>query len=113
MKKLSFTFAFLILLACSGSKPIITSQADADRGAEKYPGYTLEDLNKGKSLYESNCGTCHGLKKPSSRNEKKWKKVLNQMVPKANKRAGKEVIGEQEKELVLKFLVTMGTKKKK
>ncbi len=113
MKRINVSIVLLFLFACAGSKPIITSQADADRGAQKYPGYTFEDLNKGKALFESNCGTCHGLKKPSSRNEVKWAKVLKEMVPKANKRAGKEVIGEVEKELMLKFLVTMGANKNK
>ena len=114
MKKI-ITYSFLIFLAaCSGNKvastkPVVgMSQADADRGAIKYSGLTLTDLNKGKSIYEANCGTCHGLKSPDSRDEKSWIHEVDVMVPKANRKAGSQVIGDAEKDLILKYLVTMG-----
>jgi cytochrome c5 len=114
MKKI-ISYSFIIFLAaCSGNKVASTkvvpslSQADADRGAVKYPGYTLADLTKGKSIYEANCGTCHNLKSPGSRDEKNWIHEVNDMVPKVNKKAGTQVLGDAEKDLILKYLVTMG-----
>jgi cytochrome c5 len=109
------TYSLIIFLAACSGKKVATSnaiagmsQADADRGAAKYSGLTLADLNKGKSIYEANCGNCHGLKSPGSRDEKAWIHEVDVMVPKANKKAGSMVIGDAEKDLILKYLVTMG-----
>lgn len=97
----------LLLTACISAKLLTPSQSDVDRVASKYPGYTLTELAHGKSLYEQNCGTCHGLKNPASRSEEKWKKVVPEMVTKVNRK--KSVLSEKDQEEILKYVVTMGS----
>lgn len=112
MKKMILYSTLVFLLACSGAKLITVSQTDVDRGLSRFPGLTINDLNTGKSLYENNCGSCHKLKSPSSRSEKKWTRILENMVIKVNKKAGKQVLGESEKDILFKYLITMGPLKK-
>ena len=99
----------LILASCAASQVMMPSQTDVNRVSAKYPNYTLAELNQGKALYEKNCGNCHGLKKPTSRDEAQWNHIVPEMVEKANKKAGKEEITAKDQELIIKYLVTMGS----
>jgi|WetSurMetagenome_2_1015567.scaffolds.fasta_scaffold562046_2 cytochrome c5 len=107
-KTLLFSLFILFLVACS-TQLIKLTQADADRGAAKFEGTTLESLNRGKAIFEANCDKCHGLKKPGSRNEQQWNTIVPQMVKKVNKSNGQEVIDPQKQELLLRYLVTMSS----
>ncbi len=82
-------------------------QTDADRVQDKFPGYTLAQLNEGKVLYENNCAMCHSLEKPSSESEDEWKKIVPEMVGKVNRRStnGIDAAGEEK---ILRYLITMG-----
>ena len=106
MKTLSALFLIVFFAACT-VKLVTPIQADADRAVPKYPGYTLADLNEGKSLYESTCNRCHGLKNPRSRDEEKWKKIVPKMIARLTKKEGKEVIDAKQQESILRYLVTM------
>lgn len=109
MKKhlIALASAVLIITACSSAKLLTPSQADADRASQKYSGASLASLNEGKSLFEQNCGKCHGLKNPAGRSEEKWTSVVPRMVKKVNKKAGSEKLGAKEQELILQYVVTM------
>jgi cytochrome c5 len=87
------------LTACSGVavKPL---QSDADRLATAYPGTTLAELEEGRALYKANCGSCHGLIKPSALPEEKWKKMVHVMAPKAK-------LGEVEEGKILKYVLAV------
>ena len=98
MKKLSVIALIAVFAACT--KLIAPTQPDADRAAQKFPGTTLADLQQGKLLYEQNCGKCHGLKKPASRSEEAWRKVMPPMARKAK-------IDAQKEEMILKYVLTM------
>src|SRR5215217_7926085 len=98
MKKLSIILALVFLAACT--KLLSPTQGDADRAATKFPGTTLADLNQGKTLYEQNCGKCHGLKKPTSESEEGWRKIMPPMAKKAK-------INAQQEEMILKYVLTM------
>jgi len=92
----------VLLFAASCSKELVQlSQSDADRASVKFPGTTLAELQQGKDLYEGTCNKCHGLKEPSSRNEKQWNHIVPIMAHKAK-------IDDQKEALILKYLVTMG-----
>ena len=109
MKNAILIFTLLILVSCASTKIITTtSQADVDRVAAKYPGFTLEQLNQGKMLFETHCNNCHGLKKPASRTAEQWSKIVPRMAVKVNKKS--EVLNTQGQELILRYLVTMGSK---
>jgi len=105
-RKYLVVLASVVLAGCFAAKKSIPSQADADRGAAKFPGYTLAELNEGKTLYENNCGTCHGLKKPSSEPESEWRRIVPVMVKKVNK--NKVVLDAHSEDLILRYVVTMG-----
>lgn len=104
MRFISLALLLSVLVACS-AKLAIPTQADADKGAAKFPGYTLSDMNAGKSAFEVNCGKCHGLKKPSSRTEDQWKETVPRMVKKANKK--EEKINAKTQEDILRYLIVM------
>jgi len=112
MKNKITIIAFTIVLSACGAVKLITpSDADAQRGSQKYPGLTLGSLNEGKTLFEQNCKRCHGLKDPTKRNEEKWNAVVPRMVKKVNKKVGHEEIDPREEQLILQYLVTMSTVK--
>lgn len=104
MKKSLFLLCCLVAVACGTSKVADSantlSQSDADRAAAKFPGTTMEDLSRGKTLYENNCGKCHKLHAPQSRGEEAWRKVVPPMAKKAK-------MDESGADLVLRYLVTM------
>jgi cytochrome c len=108
MKKISVVSIMVILCSCS-AKFITPTQSDVDRVANTYSGYTLAELNQGKSIYEQNCNKCHGLKKLSSQSEKDWNEVVPEMVAKANKKAGSIIIDAKAQEQLLKYVLTMRT----
>jgi len=102
MKKY-IVIAALFLAACGTALKLALpapSQADADRGATTFPGITVEDLNKGKTAYESNCKGCHDAFHPSKFSEEKWRKEVPKMAKKAKIDAATE-------EQILKYVLTM------
>ncbi|MFN5621006.1 MAG: hypothetical protein ACK478_06880 [Flavobacteriales bacterium] len=102
MKKISIIAACMLLLAACAAKKTTVAMTDNDaaRAAAKYPGATLATLNQGKTLYEDNCGKCHGLKSPSAYNEEQWGKHVKRMAPKAR-------IDKPTEDLILQYVVTM------
>ncbi len=111
MKKnfISLTAAVLFITACGSTKLLVPTQSDAERATKKYSSASLASLNEGKTLFEQNCGQCHGLKNPAGRSEEKWNAVVPRMVKKVNKKAGTEKLGSKEQELILQYVVTMGS----
>lgn len=105
IRKYLVVLASVVLAGCFAAKKSIPTQADADRGAAKFPGYSLAELNEGKTLYETNCGTCHGLKKPTSEPESEWRRIVPIMVKKVNK--DKLVLNARSEDLILRYVVTM------
>jgi hypothetical protein len=105
MKKILGVLTILIFAGCAVHlmEPV---DADAVRGGEKFPGITLDELQHGKFLYERHCEQCHRLKKPASRNEDGWNKIMPKMALKAK-------IDVPTKDLILKYLITMSTVPKK
>ena len=100
-KTILLSATILLLAACASKKATISlSESDASRAAAKYPGASLASLQKGKTLYEENCGNCHGLKSPTDYNEEQWGKHVKRMAPKAK-------IDKPTEELILQYVVTM------
>lgn len=102
-----FAVGMMLLFGCASVQLITPSQADVDRVQTKYPNYSLTQLNRGKQLYENNCGACHGLKDPASRSEEKWKKIVPEMVGKVNKKTA--VLNQQDQDDILKYVITMSS----
>ena len=108
MKKVSILFLTILLAACASTKLLSPAQTDVDRVATKYPDYSLEELNHGKTLYTQHCGNCHGLKNPAGRGEEQWKKVVPRMMVKVNKKEG-NILDAKAEESILRYLITMST----
>lgn len=113
MKKSILILAVVAIAVACGTKKstggvvdTMPNQADIDRVQEKFPGYTLAELNEGRKLYESNCNLCHGLKKTASESEEEWRKIVPPMVQKANKKNGNAIDAAGE-EKILRYVVTM------
>ena len=108
-KNILLGFGILLIASCGGAKLLVPNQTDADRGAEMYTGYTLNDLNAGKTIYQNQCNKCHPLYQPSQFSEQKWNMITPKMVAKANGKAGKTVINQEQQELLLRYLQVMRT----
>jgi cytochrome c5 len=104
MRKIAVLFVLAAFVACT--KLITPTQPDADRAAQMFPGTTIADLNQGKMLYEQNCGKCHSLKKPKSRSEEAWRKIMPPMAKKAK-------IDKEKEDLILRYVLTMREPTKK
>jgi cytochrome c5 len=107
-----------ILVACGTAKnsgtakvEALPTQADVDRVQTKFPGYTLDELNQGKQLFEANCNLCHKLKKPASEPESEWREIVPRMVKKVNNKEGHH-IDEAGQEKILRYVITMGSVEK-
>jgi cytochrome c len=112
MKRIFIVSMVIFLSACS-AKLLVPTQADADRGTEKYPNVTLAQLNDGKKLFEEQCANCHGYKNITKSSDEEWADVIPKMVKKANKKAGKEVIDANGQDLILKYVMVMRGANKK
>jgi len=114
MKKLLLLSAILLVAACNTVKnnakaPVASTgptMADVTRGAQKYPGLTLANLNDGKTAFESSCEKCHGLDRSTSATPETLENVMPEM-------AGKAHIDTKTSELILKYLNTMKMGEKK
>ncbi len=102
MNKTVFVLLVVFISACTATKLVEPSQSDADRGAQKFPGYTMGELNEGKTVYLENCNKCHRYKAPQSRDEAKWDKIIPTMAKKAK-------LDDAQQKLVLEYVVTMST----
>ena len=106
MKKTLPAILILFISACTATKLVTPTQSDAERGSQKFQGYTLDELAQGKAIYESHCNKCHKYKVPESRDETKWDKIIPVMAKKAK-------LDSTQEDLVLKYVVTMSTAKAK
>ncbi len=105
MKKAIVILSVVLLTSCS-AKLAMPTQSDADRGSAKFSGLTVAQLEEGRALFKSKCTQCHPAKKPSSRDEVKWREIVPKMAEKAH-RKGKEEISSTDQEKILKYLITM------
>jgi cytochrome c5 len=97
MKPLLFSLLFLVVIAvgCSTSK----KSASVDKNANKVETAALSaELQQGHDLFVNNCGKCHKLPDPASRQGESWKKVMNVMAPKSK-------LDQAQADLIYNYLV--------
>ena len=78
---------------------------------KRFPGYTLTEYNAGESLYQVNCGKCHGLYKAGSLTEEKWASTIPRMAVKVNKKARRDLISKAGEQAIFRYLYSQGMKK--
>ena len=60
--------------------------------------YSQDQIAQGEMLFKSNCGKCHGLKKPESKTPEQWNKTVKRMIPRAK-------LTDDEGKLVRAYLI--------
>ena len=88
MKKILSVSVFAIFVvflnACSPkTTPTKTTVETKEPTTDKNYTVTLNS-NYGKEIYESKCGSCHDLNKPSDYTFKAWNPIIDRMAKKAN-----------------------------
>jgi len=93
IKSLIFLFSVIALVALACHKkaaPTVTDRTvqPAPPVATNPPvaataGYNAEDITAGKTVYETRCGKCHGLKKVDDYTVERWPGILKSMIPKS------------------------------
>lgn len=106
MKKIILSLSAALIIVSCAVKLVPPTQTDVDRMQSKYPGYTLEELNQGKAMFEKHCADCHRLKNPTKFSEEKWQNIVPKMVKKVNKKHP-NAIDEANRDLILKYVITM------
>lgn len=99
MKKISFVIALFLVAACS-SKVIKPTQSSVDRISGSFSGVTLADLEEGRNLLKTKCGTCHDLPKPELGPEKYWRGIVPPMAEKAK-------LNEDQTSKVLQYCISV------
>ncbi len=75
---------------------------DAELLAPRWPGTTIEDLERGRALYVRRCSSCHTLVLPEAHPPAKWPGLVDGMAAKARLRPG-------ERDDVVRFLVAVAS----
>ena len=108
MRTLVYIFIGTVLAACGAAKVASTLSNDTlTVGQSIYPDLTMEQLNHGKEIYETQCNVCHGLKSFEGYDQASWGNIVPNMVEKANKKAGSSVISDADQQDLLRYVVTM------
>lgn len=93
MKKLVYLFAMAAISVfaanCSSSRSAATAtsgseMSSSDKVAEIKKNFSDDQLAEGRTIFESKCNKCHGLKDPATRTVEKLEKVLPSMFRKSN-----------------------------
>lgn len=107
MKK-TFTIALLVLAAAAchrkavpaGGTTTMTSPAPAPAPAD---AAHAEMVARGKTVYATGCGRCHGLKPVENYTAERWTGILKSMIPKAK-------LNETEAEQVTAYVMANAKK---
>ena len=85
-KKLSVSLlaiCVMFLNACSPKTTPTKTTVETKENSDK--NYTVVlNSSYGKEIYESKCGSCHDLNKPSNYTFKEWNPIMDRMAKKAN-----------------------------
>jgi mono/diheme cytochrome c family protein len=73
----------LVLAACAGSPVPRVSPELLQAAQRERPETTADDLERGRQLYVTSCGTCHELPAPRDYRPEAWPGWLDTMGPKA------------------------------
>lgn len=69
-------------IGCAAVLPF-PQPTDVGAAQVRWPGTTQADLERGRSVYVSRCGSCHFLHRPSELAPGRWPGVVAKMAPRA------------------------------
>lgn len=90
--------------ACGGSAVPEPTVADASRGSAHFPGLTLGELQQGRTLYVSRCGSCHTLKRPVELPPEQWQEEVSEMRTKNGVK-----LSDAEAQAIVRYLAVAAT----
>lgn len=90
------SIAGMAFAACT-SVVVHPSARDASWASEKWPGTTVDDLERGRSVFVARCAGCHDLPSPAAKPADEWATVVGEMAAGAHLTA-------PEQDLVLRYL---------
>lgn len=75
----------MIAVACTATQSAFQPyESDLDKINTPDSKVTFEELKKGYNLYVTNCGGCHWLPTPASKNKVGWEKIFPEMFSKTS-----------------------------
>jgi hypothetical protein len=77
-------FMAVSIAACQKEAAITTDSLYVPTDSDATASATLTDLQQGRSLYISNCASCHSLYLPESFTATRWKSIMPTMTPRTN-----------------------------
>jgi mono/diheme cytochrome c family protein len=92
--------ALTLFGACARIQMPTPTGADAARAGSRWPGTTVADLDRGRSLYVAHCSSCHQPVAPTRIPANEWPAHLEEMAERAH-------LSTEEASLVERYLVTM------
>jgi mono/diheme cytochrome c family protein len=92
------------LAACGGSAIPEPTTADASRGSAHFPDLTLSELQHGRTLYLSRCGSCHTLKRPAELSAAQWQTEVSEMRDKNGVK-----LSDAEAQAIVRYLAVAAT----
>jgi hypothetical protein len=97
--KLLLLIGVSLFFMCCAPVIIKPTLQDVDQAKQKWTDVTLDQLNKGYSLYVAKCGSCHFLYKPTKFTEREWLEMFPKMKIKAK-------IDDEQIDLIMKYIIT-------
>lgn len=91
----------LILNSCSGTKKV----SKTEEVKQDVIVVNNSNLELGKSIYESKCGSCHALKQVNQYDAESWKSIVPNMVGKTNKKANTTAIDSSGHAALLQYVL--------
>jgi len=94
----------LALSACEASLPRPVA-SDAARLGGNFAGSSVADLEQGRTLYSSRCGSCHALRAPATETPDAWRVEVHEM------RSKKGVhLSDDEERRITAYLVSISSR---
>jgi mono/diheme cytochrome c family protein len=76
------------------------TELDVRSATPHWPGTTLKDLQRGRSLYVRRCSGCHTLYLPSAYDAEVWPSLVESM-------SGKAALSREQQKDITRFVVTL------
>jgi mono/diheme cytochrome c family protein len=103
IRRLRFTLVAVALTAASCAAALRqATPEDAVRLASRWPGTTVADLQRGRSLHVRRCAGCHNLVLPRAFPPDEWPGLVDDMAEKSR-------LGREERDDVVRFLVAVAS----
>jgi len=106
---ISLAILAMLIFSCKTSKVLDPPAKTVAVAKTENPSYTAVDLERGKTLYENNCATCHDLIDPKKHTAEQWQNFVPKMVELINQES--IILNEKQEEDILRYVVTMASAK--